>query len=259
MSLCGRALGIRAAGRWLIADIDVEVVPGEILVVLGPNGAGKSTLLGALAGDRAVDAGEVRLDGQALASLPLTALAERRSVVGPPANLAFDYTVADIVAMGWRHGERFGGTIRDEALAAVLGACGLTGFVDRIYMTLSSGERQRVQFARGLLQIWRPPDDAAPRWMLLDEPTANLDIAHGIALLTALREHARQGVGVLAILHDLNLGARFADRVLLLDAGRTAAAGRPAEVMTSGTLTDVYRTPVHVEHNSHLKRLTVLT
>ena len=259
MSLLGKALGVRASGRWLIEDIDVEVVPGEVLVVLGPNGSGKSTLLGALAGDRPVDAGEVRLDERPLDSLPLAALAEQRSVVGPPVALAFDYTVEDIVAMGWCHGDRFGGNVRDEALATVLVECELADLVDRIYMTLSSGERQRVQFARGLLQVWRPPEDSAPRWMLLDEPTANLDIAHGIALLRALREHARQGIGVLAILHDLNLGARFADRVLLLSEGQTAAAGSPGDVMTSSMLTDVYRTPVHVEHNSHLDRLTVLT
>ncbi|MEL7450513.1 MAG: ATP-binding cassette domain-containing protein, partial [Pseudomonadota bacterium] len=206
-----------------------------------------------------VDRGLVELDGADLAKMPLREIAARRAVVGPPAQLAFDFTVADVVTMGWRHGERYGKRAMDAALEEVLAECALTDLAERIYMTLSSGERQRAQFARGLLQIWRPPEDASPRWLLLDEPTSNLDIAHSIAVLESLRGQARRGVGVLAIVHDLDLGARFADQVILLSNGRVVAAGAPRDVIVSDTLTEVYRTPVHVEYHQGIGRLAVLT
>lgn len=259
MTLRGREVGISVPGRWLVRDIDVEVAPGELLVVLGPNGAGKSTLLAALAGDRYVDAGRVSYGDDAIDAISLEALADRRAVVGSPAQLAFDFTVRDIVEMGWRGDARYDAGTRAAAVAEVMAECEIEPLTSRIYMTLSSGEQQRVQFARGLLQVWRSNGDDAPRWLLLDEPTSNLDIANGIALLERLREHARRGLGVLAILHDLNLGARFADRVLLLDEGRTAACGTPAEVMTGARLSAVYGTSVHVEHHATLDRLVVLT
>ncbi|MEM9058745.1 MAG: heme ABC transporter ATP-binding protein [Pseudomonadota bacterium] len=258
-TLSARDVGVRLSGRWIIDGVDAEVTPGELLVVLGPNGAGKSTLLAALAGDRPVDRGRVDLDGEDLNAMPLREIAARRAVVGPPAPLAFDFTVRDVVAMGWRSGERYGKQAEAAALDAVLDECSLVALADRIYMTLSSGERQRAQFARGLLQIWRPPGDTSPRWLLLDEPTSNLDIAHSIGLLASLRKQARDGIGVLAIVHDLDLGARFADRVILLADGRIAAAGEPDDVFTSNLLSDVYGTPVHVEYHAGVDRLVVLT
>ena len=126
-------------------------------------------------------------------------------------------------------------------------------------MSLSSGEQQRAQFARGLLQIWRPKGDFTPRWLLLDEPTANLDVAHGLGLLRDLRAVANQGVGVLVVLHDLDLAARFADQVLLLEAGCKVGCGEPDEIMTAETLSRIYRTPIHVERHASLGRLVVIT
>jgi len=258
MSLVAEHVDVRIGDAALLTDVSIEVRPGELVVVLGPNGAGKSTLLSALAGDRAVDGGAVRLGETPLQAIPAARQAELRAVVAAPPQLAFDFTVADVVAMGWLHGERFGPDAHAHALVDVLEACELADLADRVFMTLSSGERQRAQFARGLLQLWRPADDTSPRWLLLDEPTANLDIAHAIALLSALRDQAERGLGVLAIVHDLDLGARFADRIVLLERGRVAAAGRLAEVMTSETLSHVYGTPVHVEYNASLDRLVVL-
>lgn len=258
MSLVARGVDLRIDGKRLLSSVDVEVMPGELVVVLGPNGAGKSTLLAALAGDRDVDRGAVHLGETPLRAIPAARQAELRAVVAAPPQLAFDFTVAEVVSMGWLQGDRFGHEAAEEALAEVLNACELADLADRVFMTLSSGERQRAQFARGLMQIWRPPGDRTPRWLLLDEPTANLDIAHAIALLEALRAQAARGIGVLAIVHDLDLGARFADRIVLLERGRIAASGPPAEVMTPETLSRVYGTPVHVEYNAGLDRLVVL-
>jgi len=259
MTLSAEGITVRANGRDLLADVDVTVAPGELLVVLGPNGAGKSTMLNTLAGDRPPTAGTIRVGETALEDLSLEQLATLRAVVSTPPVLAFDFTVREVVAMGWVQGERFGAGAAAAALEEILDGCGLEDLADRVFMTLSAGERQRVQFARGLLQLWRPPEDPSPRWLLLDEPTANLDVAFGIGLLEPIKALTRRGVGALAVIHDLDLGVRFADRVLLLDNGRTAALGAPQEVMTADRLTRVYGTPVHVEHHPHLDRLVVLS
>ncbi len=259
MRLSADDVTVRAGDATLLDRVNVDVVPGELTVVLGPNGAGKSTLLSTLAGDRPPDGGVVRLAEAPIEDISLQRQAELRAVIGPPAPLAFDFTTADVVAMGWVHGERYGTHACEDALEEVLTRCELTSLRTRVYMTLSSGERQRVQFARGLLQIWRPEGDGTPRWLLLDEPTSNLDIAHAIGLLDTLRKEARGGVGVLAIVHDLDLGVRYGDSIVLLAAGRVIAAGAPETVMTGERLSAVYGTPVCVEHNPGLGRLTVLT
>jgi len=129
----------------------------------------------------------------------------------------------------------------------------------RTFMSLSSGERQRAEFARGLLQLWCPVGDTAPRWLLLDEPSANLDVAHARAMLEQLRRIASRNIGVLAVLHDLDLAARCADRVILLEAGRVVVQGAPEAVMREEILSRVYRTPIHVEQHTLLNRLVVIT
>ena len=258
MSLAVHGVSVRRGSRALLASVSVAVEPGELVVVVGPNGAGKSTLLSVLAGDLRPDEGAVTIGGSSLHGLSLAERARLRAVVGPPPALAFDYTVSDVVAMGWLHGERFGHAAPGQALDAVLEACELRSLAGRAFHSLSSGEQQRAQFARGWLQLWRPPEERTPRWLLLDEPNANLDVAHGLALLEDLRRLAGKGLGVLAVLHDLDLAARYADRIVLLDGGRVVAAGPPESVMTADRLSAVYGTPVHVEHHAALERLVVI-
>jgi iron complex transport system ATP-binding protein len=264
MTIEARGIGVRRGGRWILRDVSLELREGELLVVVGPNGAGKSTLLAALAGDSDIDAGTLSLDGRPLGDFALDELAERRAVVGSPPGLAFDYTVRDVVAMGWLHGDRFGVHSFSEALGHVLEANELTELARRTYMTLSSGERQRAEYARACLQLWRPTGQGASagaggtRWLLLDEPTANLDVAHGVGMLESFAARARGGDGVLAVLHDLDLAARFADRVALLAGGRLVALGTPGEVLTAERLSAVYGTPIHVEQHATLQRLVVI-
>jgi iron complex transport system ATP-binding protein len=258
MSLEAINISVRRGGREILHDVSLGLHPGELLVVVGPNGAGKSTLLAALAGDSDVSAGEVCLDGRPLDSYSLDELAGRRAVVGAPPRLAFDYTVRDVVAMGWLHGESLGPGALEMALDVVLDANELTELARRTYMTLSSGERQRAEYARASLQLWQEEGRREPRWLLLDEPTANLDVAHGITMLESFASRARQGDGVLAVLHDLDLAARFADRVALLTDGELVALGTPEQVLTAQRLSAVYRTPIHVEEHAQLERLVVI-
>jgi iron complex transport system ATP-binding protein len=258
MSLAARDVSVRRGPATLLASVSVTIEAGELVVVVGPNGAGKSTLLSLLAGDLRPDEGVITLGGRPLQELSLAERAELRAVVGPPPALAFDYTVSDVVAMGWIHGELFGQVAPARALDAVLETCELGALAQRAFHSLSSGEQQRAQFARGWLQLWRPGGDRTPRWLLLDEPNANLDVAHGLALLEDLRSLAGHGLGVLAVLHDLDLAARYADRIVLLDGGKVVACGAPASVMTAERLSAVYGTPVHVEHHPALERLVVI-
>lgn len=258
MSLEVSGVSVCHDARYLLREVSLSLHPGEVLVVVGPNGAGKSTLLSLLAGDRQPDFGKVSLSGQPLERISLEALASLRAVVGSPPQLAFNFTVTDVIAMAWLHGDHYGAATRVEALIEALKLGDLLELNDRTYVTLSSGERQRVEFARACLQVWRPATDAAPRWLLLDEPTANLDVAHAVLLLESVRKRADAGYGVFAVLHDLDLAARFADRIALINHGELAALGSVPEVLTSERLSEVYGTPIHVEQHAQLKRTVVI-
>ena len=258
MSLRAERLRIDAGRVTLLADIDMTIAPGQLVAIVGPNGAGKSTLLAALAGDLIPAHGSVQLNDTPIYALDLHALANQRAVVGKPPPIAFDFTVTDVVRLGWMHGQQRSAE-RDNAIADVLAECDLVGLEDRIFSTLSSGEQQRAHYARALLQVWRRGDDMTPKWLLLDEPTSSLDIAHAVSLLESLRRRASGGLGVAVVLHELNLAVRFADTVVLLDGGRSVGLGAPASVLDGPTLSRVYQTPVHVEHNATLDRLVVLT
>jgi iron complex transport system ATP-binding protein len=246
VSLQAERLVYRAGGRALIAEVSLEIRPGEVVAVLGPNGAGKTTLLRLVAGDLPPDSGEVMLNGRRLRNWPRLALARQRAVLPQHAGLAFPFRVAEVVQMG-RAPHRGCGLAHDHAVVReAMRAADVTHLAEREYTRLSGGERQRVQLARVLAQIWDGPT-GSPRFLLLDEPTSSLDLAHQHQVLgTARRMAERHGIGVLAILHDLNLAGCYADSVWLLRAGRTVRSGPAAEVLVSAALEDVFDVRVHV-------------
>lgn len=181
--------------------------------------------------------------------------------------MAFDYYTEEVLAMGWTQG---GGAARFAVpLAEVAEQCQIKGLFGRKFNTLSGGERQRVHFARTLLQIWGDPgkggasgrarSGATTRYLLLDEPTASLDLANELLVLRLACRVGQGDVGVLVVLHDLNLAARFADVVLLLNNGALRAAGPPREVFKEATLSEVYQTPMRVERHQCLDRLVIHT
>lgn len=223
------AIGARA----LVDGVSLTLRPGEFACLLGPNGAGKSTLLGLLSGRIAPSRGGALLDGVPLARWPATALARRRAVLVQEPTLAFAFTALEVVLLG-RHPHCGGRPGRDDRRIAhlALEAADAEAFAHRPVDTLSGGEKARVHFARVLAQVaWEPA--ATTRVLLLDEPTASLDLAHQHALLARLAMLARDtGLAVLASVHDLNLAARHADRLLLLAGGRLEADGAPDAVLT---------------------------
>jgi iron complex transport system ATP-binding protein len=237
-----RGVWVEAGDRALIENVDVAIAPGRITVLIGPNGAGKTTLLRVLSGEIAPSRGEACLDGEALRAFSAADLARRRAVVPQASAVSFPFTVREVVMLGVTVP---GFAMSDAALHlrvdAALDAMDLMPFADRFYTTLSGGERQRVHIARAMCQLAAAAcRQGETRCLLLDEPTASLDLAHQGQVLSAMRRQADQGHVVLAILHDLNLAAAIADHLVLLAAGRVASAGPPGEVLRDDTLSASY-------------------
>ena len=234
-----RGAGVRIDDATLLSGVDLDVRTGEILVVVGPNGAGKSTLLSVLAGDRAPDDGGAAWEGTPLGAVRTAELARLRGVLLQENRVSFPFRVVDVVRMGRAPWTGTEAEDRDEeVVASALTAADVTHLAARRYPTLSGGEKARASLARVLAQ--------EPRLLLLDEPTAALDVRHQTRVLAQARRHADAGGAVVVVLHDLPLAAAWADRVAVLDGGRLVADGPPAEVLTTELLSTVYDHPVDV-------------
>nr|WP_258527917.1 heme ABC transporter ATP-binding protein [Streptomyces sp. NBRC 110611] len=232
-------LEVRLGGRTVLRGVDLTARAGEVLALVGPNGAGKSTLLAALAADLPAIAGTVRVGGLPAGDWSAAELALRRAVLPQSATLSFPFTVAEVVGMGrapWA-GTPAADT-DDAAVTEAMAATEVAGFAGRPFAALSGGERARVALARVLAQ--RAP------LLLLDEPTAALDLRHQELVLGICRERAATGDAVVVVLHDLGLAAAYADRVAVLHDGLIAAQGAPGSVFTAELLSRVYRQPVEV-------------
>jgi len=240
IELCG--VGVSVGKAQLLAPTDLRLRAGELVCVAGPNGAGKSTLVRVLAGALTPSSGQVSFLGRPLASFSASERARRRAVVSQRSEIAFGFSCREVVLLGRHpHSELAEGRRDLEAVERALARVEVGHLAERDVTTLSSGERQRVEIARALAQLDSdlPPAETA---LLLDEPTSNLDLAHQHSVLGLARAASREGRLVLAVLHDLNLAAQYADRLVLLDAGRLAADGSPRAVLTSELIWSVFRT-----------------
>jgi iron complex transport system ATP-binding protein len=238
-------LQIRRGRKIVLTDITLELKPGEVLGVLGPNGAGKSTLLGALCGELRAHQGSVWLDERELSDWTGTSRAQRLAVLPQVSTLDFAFRVEEVVGMG-RLPHQSGRGRDDEIVAAALHAADAGHLNGRSYLALSGGERQRVHLARVLAQLW-PGEEG--QTLLLDEPTSMLDPLHQHTTLQAVREFANRGAAVLVILHDLNLAARYCDRLLLLEGGRPVALDTPEQVLRPEPLKAVFGLEVLVQQH----------
>jgi iron complex transport system ATP-binding protein len=261
MTYRAEGVGVTIDGARLLDDVSVAVEPGEIVAVAGPNGAGKSTLMGVLAGDRAPSEGSATLDDQVVGEWPKAELARRRAVMSTDRAVAFAFTAREVAMLGRMplHGgdpDEADDSIVDGLLAAV----DCAGLADRVYATLSTGERQRVSLARAVAQVTDAPgaDDGVARYLLLDEPTSSLDPAHQHTAMRLIRRTADAGRGVLAIVHDLNLAAAYADRVVLMHETRVMASGTPTEVLRADLLESVFDIPMLVIPHPQLSHPLVI-
>jgi iron complex transport system ATP-binding protein len=238
-------LSVQRGPCTVLADINLELRPGEVLGVLGPNGAGKSTLLGALCGELPPSQGDVWLDQRRLQDWPGSERAQRLAVLPQTSTLNFAFRVEEVVGMGRL--PHASGRVRDaQIIKQALEAADALHLAGRSYLALSGGERQRVHLARVLAQLWPGGEGQV---LLLDEPTSMLDPLHQHTTLQATRAFVEQGAAVLVILHDLNLAARYCDRLLLLERGRPHALGRPEEVLRAEPLQAVFGLEVLVQQH----------
>lgn len=239
MQLSARKVSLTLSGTPLLGDVDLDVQPGKITTVLGPNGAGKTTLLRVLSGELAPDIGSVSLCGQLLHDWTPRQRATLLAVLPQHSLLNFPFTAAEVVMLG-RTPHNSGLAHDREIVDCALKAVDCDYLAGRIYTQLSGGEKQRVHLARVLAQIWEPSVQGE-RFLLLDEPTSSFDLAHQQLTLDVVRHLARQGVGVLMVIHDLNLAARCADEMILMQCGRVVAVGAPADVLQRDIIARVFQ------------------
>ncbi|WP_073955259.1 heme ABC transporter ATP-binding protein [Thalassospira sp. TSL5-1] len=277
MTLLAQNVSFEVRGRPLLRDVSVSIQPGEVLAVMGPNGAGKSTLLKVLAGELVPSRGCVMQNGRNIADMAAMDLAQERAVMPQAASMVFPFAVRDVVMLGRAPFRKTSPHWLDLRLVdQAMEQADISHLADHPYPALSGGEKQRVHLARALVQLWAVPDNPGPegqsrhsgliyryrnkwaqvrklpsvhgsqgRFLLLDEPTAGLDIAHQHALLHLARQEARQhNAGILMILHDFNQITRYADKVVLLRKGAVFASGSVADVMQPDLLSELFENPV---------------
>lgn len=232
-----QSVSMTTGGATLVDAVSLTISAGEMVAIVGPNGAGKSTLLRMLSGDLRPSRGVIKLKQRDLQAYAPRELAQHRAKLSQHVHVTFPFTVEEIVAMG--AGEHAGVTSRGLVEAA-LDEVGLAHFHARQLPTLSGGEQQRAHFARVLVQLACGEARNGPGLLLLDEPTSSLDLRHQIDLVETARRRAAGGTAVIAILHDLNLAMRFADRVLLLHRGRLAIDGDRAAAMRPETIRQIF-------------------
>ncbi|MBB2977095.1 iron complex transport system ATP-binding protein [Microbacterium endophyticum] len=245
-----RSVTYRVGAATILENVSIDVFYGRVLALVGPNGAGKSSLLGVLTADITPTGGGVLLDGRTLALHSATDLARTRSVLLQSNQVSFAFSAHDVVEMGrapWT-----GAVARDDEamIANAMRRADVSHLADRPFSSLSGGERARVSLARVLAQD--------TRIVLLDEPTAALDLRHQEDVLRIARDLAADGRAVIVVLHDLSLAAAYADEVAMIDVGRLVAHGTPAEVFTAERIGAVYGTAVRVVSDVDTGRPIVL-
>ncbi|MEX2489675.1 MAG: heme ABC transporter ATP-binding protein [Pseudomonadales bacterium] len=224
--------GFRVQGKQLLDHVDLCLEPGRVVGVIGANGAGKTSLLKLASAELSPTSGEARLDRASLKTCTRESLARQIAVLPQHSMLDFPFRVDEVLHMG-RIPHMTGQSVDAAIVDEVSKIMQLQAFAYRTYTTLSGGERQRVQIGRVLCQVW---DVVQGAYLLFDEPTAPLDLAHQLTFLSLVKELAQKGAGILLILHDINLAARFADEIILLKEGRVLANGQPDAVLTADNI-----------------------
>ncbi|MBE2204607.1 MAG: heme ABC transporter ATP-binding protein [Chthoniobacterales bacterium] len=241
-TLAAENLSLSRDGRTVVGGLNFSVPPGSLLVVAGPNGAGKSTLLRVLSGELPPSQGRVLFGGRDIASIPHRELARRRVFLAQQSECRLPFLACEMALLGAEAAGHRGRAARERA-AAALEMAGVSHLGSRMMSKLSGGEQQRVHWARVLAQLDEQTED---RLVFLDEPVSSLDLAHQHELLARARRLAKAGATVVAVLHDLNLAARYADELLLLNDGGMQSHGAPAQVLEPETISRVFQVSAQV-------------
>ncbi|MCY4263970.1 MAG: heme ABC transporter ATP-binding protein [Gammaproteobacteria bacterium] len=242
----------------LLRDVSLTLSPGEVVAIIGPNGAGKSTFLKVLGGEIQPTDGIVSMEGRNLVSWGRQALARRRSIMPQSSKIAFPFSVFEIVMMGRSpHAVSEESEIDYDIVGAAMARTGVNNLALRNYNTLSGGEQKRVQLARALAQIWTGSkhtlkDSHSDRYLFLDEPVASMDPSHQHETLRIAREFSQHNVGVLIILHDINLAAMYADRIAVFNQGELVADGEAVAILDEHLMLEVFGIHVLVQRHPTL-------
>ena len=241
MTIKAQSISLELGNKVILKDISFDVLPGEVVSVIGPNGAGKTSLLNILTGNIKCTSGNVMYDSKELNKISIQERAYIRAVMSQFQSVAFDYTVLDIIKMGWLDLRFDHSKIDLEAFQnQIINECDVDNLLNQTFNTLSGGEQRRVHFARTLLQLWRPDTSKDQNYLLLDEPFSNLDLVHKVKMVNSIKARASNGTGVMMILHDLNLAFTYSDKLCILKDGQIVAFDDTSKLMSEKLLSEVY-------------------
>lgn len=233
----------------ILQEISADFRPGELTMILGPNGSGKSSFLKIFSGELSRYEGTVLYDGKQLNAIRKEELAKYRAVMSQQPELSFPLTVEEVVMMGRYPHFTFQPGKKDQAVCdEVFSKMKLEPFRERNYLTLSGGEKQRVQFARVLAQIWQQPG-SGQHYLFLDEPLASLDINYQQEFLHVARDFAKAGAVVVVVIHDINLAIQFADQLLFFHQGNLLTQGRPRDIITTELIQAIFGVKTRIIEN----------
>ena len=251
MSIQTKSISYAVNEKKILNDISVEINPGEVTTIIGPNGSGKSTLLKIISGDFENITDKVFYDETVLSSISLKRRAQIRSVMSQSQMIMFDYYVRDILSMGWLGFENAENLdVYEKVLERIVDDCAIASLMDRKFNVLSGGEQRRVHFARTLLQLNYEEKQSINKYLLLDEPTANLDLRWEVRLMENIKNIAKKGIGVFLVLHNLDLALNFSDKIALLNKGMLHSFGSVKDVFRDDVLSDVYEIDIKVDTNN---------
>ncbi|WP_208433892.1 heme ABC transporter ATP-binding protein [Bartonella taylorii] len=231
---------VQRGNKQILNHIALQAKSGDLTIIIGPNGSGKSTFVKALSGELPYS-GKITLNGYDVSQTKTSEMAKMRAVLPQSTMLVFPFLVHEVVELGLSVNQfAITKTELQNLTQKALEYVDLADYGNRYYHQLSGGEQARVQLARVLCQIWEPVYNGVSRWMILDEPIASLDIQHQLVVMDIAKNFARCGGGVLAVLHDLNLAAHYADKMILLKQGEIYCEGSASTVLTTQNLREVY-------------------
>jgi|TARA_B110000003_G_scaffold265477_1_gene291369 iron complex transport system ATP-binding protein len=248
MSIEVQNISYKINNNQILKNVSLTIDQGKICSILGPNGSGKSTLIKIISGDIKPQKGFIFFNDKKLNDISIEDRAKIRSVMSQSQQIFFDFSVREIIEMGWIEENRmYIKSNLNESLQRVANECEISNLVDRKFNSLSGGEQRRVHFARTLIQLYNKIELNNKRFLILDEPTANLDLLHELKLIRKLKEKADEGFGVLIVLHDLNIAYNFSDKIALINNGEIKYKGLPDDIFSEEILTSIYKTTIKVD------------
>lgn len=239
-------ISFKAQGKQILNQVSLSIVSGKFTAVVGPNGAGKSSLIKILSNENPNHSGNVTINGQAIRRYKAKELSRIRAVMAQHTTLQFAFSAKEVISLS-RHAHPTTRRENEKIVDEVISVTGLEAFAERNYLTLSGGEKQRVQLARVLAQVWE--ETVYPRYILLDEPTSSLDIAQQQSMFSLVKSICSRNIGVLAIVHDLNLAAQFSDRICMMSKGSVVDFGDAHKVFTKSNIEKTFCCRVNVYYD----------